>query len=138
MNSGKINLKNIEISQAIESPLYDNGFCKFSTNDNNFLDKKNKFIKKFKNCLLNENKKFILIIGDSHGVDLYNSLASLTNHSFVIGINQPSCRPITKKNCIFINAYNFAKTYSKNIEAILFTQKGSYMLTDTSKGKFFL
>ena len=61
----------------------------------------------------------------------------LSNYDFIIGLNQPSCRPIDKKSCIYSNALLFVKKYKNNIKAILFTQKGSYMLTDTSGGKYY-
>tara|TARA_B110000014_G_C19731737_1_gene382086 strand:- start:44 stop:607 length:564 start_codon:yes stop_codon:yes gene_type:complete len=47
------------------------------------------------------------------------------------------CNPINYKKCIYINAMHFVKKNKENIRAILFTQKGSYMLTDISGGKHY-
>ena len=137
LKKGNLNKKNIEIGEAKKSPLFDDGICKFSSNETNFYQQKNIFNIRFKDCLKEKKKKFILIIGDSHGDDLFNSISTLSSYDFIVGLNQPSCRPITLEKCIFNNALYFAKQNKTNIRAILFTQKGSYMLTDISGGKFF-
>lgn len=134
---GNLNQKNIEISEAKKSPLFDDGICKFSSGKTSFYKKDNIFNIRFEKCLKEKNKKFILVIGDSHGKDLFNSISTLSSYDFIVGLNQPSCRPITLEKCIFNNALSFVKKYKDNIRVILFTQKGSYMLTDISKGKFF-
>jgi len=137
LKKGNLNSKNIMIEEATSSALYDDGKCKFSTKDTNFIDERHIFTIRFKKCLKEKNKKFILIIGDSHGEDIFNSISMLSNYDFIIGLNQPSCRPINKKKCIYNHATHFAKINKENIKAILFTQKGSYMLTDISGGKHY-
>ena len=74
LKKGNLYSKNIVISEAASSALYDDRKCKFFTNDTNFIDKEHLFIFRFKKCLKEKNKKFILIIGDSHGVNLFNSI----------------------------------------------------------------
>ena len=134
--NGEINYKNTAINNALMSPEYDDQICKFSTGDPNFFLEENAFTIRFNQCLKTKNKKFILVIGDSHGVDLFNSLSSLSSYDFIIGLNQKNCRPVNNKDCIFSNALYFAKMNKNKIKAILFKMKGSYMLTDISGGKF--
>ena len=102
LKKGNLNSKNIMIEEATSSALYDDGKCKFSTKDTNFIDERHIFTIRFKKCLKEKNKKFILIIGDSHGEDIFNSISMLSNYDFIIGLNQPSCRPINKKNVFII------------------------------------
>jgi len=134
--NGEINYKNTAINNALMSPEYDDQICKFSTGDPNFFLEENAFTIRFNQCLKTKNKKFILVIGDSHGVDLFNSLSSLSSYDFIIGLNQGNCRPVNNRDCIFSNALYFAKMNKNKIKAILFKMKGSYMLTDISGGKF--
>ena len=134
---GKVYYKNVAIKNAIMSPLYDDGMCKFSTGDTNFFQKNHSFTLRFQKCLKEKNKNFILVIGDSHSIDIFNSLSSLSSYDFIIGLNQGfGCRPIHNKECIFNNALYFANIYNDKIKAILFKMKGSYMLSDISSGKF--
>ena len=134
---GKINKFNIMISDAISSPLY-RAECKFSTNEPDFLNE-NFFKKDFLECKKKYNK-FILILGDSHSIDLFNSISKVSkNNEFIVGLNRGGCRPLDKnsKNCHYDNALKFIENFNEKIKYILFTHKGSYFLTNIGREKDF-
>jgi hypothetical protein len=110
--------------------------CKFSTNEPDFLNE-NFFKKDFLECKKKYNK-FILILGDSHSRDLFNSISKVSkNNEFIVGLNRGGCRPLDKnsknsknsKNCHYDNALKFIENFNENIKYILFTHKGSHFLT---------
>ena len=73
IKDGKVNKTSTFIEKQISSPLY-RGECKFSTNNSNFLNE-DFFKKDFSECKKKYNK-FILILGDSHSIDLFNSIST--------------------------------------------------------------
>lgn len=109
--------------------------CKFSTDKTNFLDQK-KFINRFNECK-KKYKKFILILGDSHSDDIFNSFSKISNKKkFIVGLNKGGCRPLENlKKCHYLEALKFIEIYSNDIEYIFFTLKGSYFLTNIGKKK---
>ena len=126
---GKINKENTMLAKQIASPLY-NSTCKYSSANIKFLD--DDFFKdNFENC--NQKfKKFILILGDSHSRDLYNSVAKISKENeYIIGLNRAGCRPKNELelNCHYLNALKFIEKYKSKIKYILFTHKGSFFLT---------
>lgn len=130
IKDGKVNKTNTFIEKQISSPLY-RGECKFSTNNSNFLNE-DFFKKDFSECKKKYNK-FILILGDSHSIDLFNSISKISSkNEFIVGLNREGCRPLDKnfKNCHYLNALTFINENKNNIKIILFTHKGSYFLTN--------
>ncbi len=128
--SGKLNKYNSFLEKQISSPLY-RAECKFSTNNSNFYNL-NFFKNEFLNCKKNH-KKFILVLGDSHSIDLYNLISKISKKDeFVIGLNQGGCRPSNQNqnNCHYKNALEFIKKYNLDIKYIFFTHKGSYFLSN--------
>ena len=124
---GRINKFNTMIADAISSPLY-RAECKFSTNEVDFLNE-NFFKKDFLECKKKYNK-FILILGDSHSEDLFNSISKVSkNNEFIVGLNRGGCKPLGKK-CHYLNALDFINDYKQNIKTILFTHIGSHFLTN--------
>ena len=126
---GKINKVNIMLAKQIESPLY-RSTCKYSSNSIKFLDD-NFFKDNFESC--NQKfKKFILILGDSHSRDLYNTIAKISKkNEYIIGLNRAGCRPQNEfeLNCHYLNTLKFIKQYRSQIKYIFFTHKGSFFLT---------
>jgi len=127
---GKINKNNITLENQIKSPLF-NSICKYSSSSINFLDD-DFFKNNFKDC--NQKfKKFILILGDSHSIDLFNSIAKISKESeYIIGLNRAGCRPKNKfeLNCHYLNSLKFIKKHKPQIKYIFFTHKGSFFLTN--------
>ena len=127
---GKINKVNEYIAEQVSSPLHQSK-CKFSSDKSNFLDD-NFFKMNFDYCKKNLGQ-FILILGDSHSVDLFNSLSKTSSkNNFIIGFNKPGCRPskIDWNKCQYSNALKFIIKNQDDIKYVLFNQKGSYLLKD--------
>ena len=127
---GKTNKVNVFMENQIVSPLY-RAECKFSTNNFNFLNE-TFFRGEFQNCKKTRGE-FILILGDSHSIDLFNSISKISSQKeFIIGLNKGGCRPFDKnsKRCHYLNALDFINKNKQNIKIILFTHKGSYYLTN--------
>ena len=132
---GKLNKVNIFIEKQIASPLY-RAECKFSSSKSNFSEEV-LFKEQFINCK-KKYHKFILILGDSHSVDLFNSISKISNKTeFIIGLNQEGCRPFNKNSnrCNYRNALQFIEKYNQEIKYIFFTHKGSYFLTNIGSEK---
>ena len=137
IKNGEININNKRIEENISSSIY-KAYCKFSTNKIDFLNE-DFFKKNFLRCKKKHNN-FILILGDSHAIDLYNSISKVSkNDEFIIGLNRGGCRPSDKndENCHYDNALKFIKNFNENIKYILFLHKGSYYLTNTGSEKDF-
>lgn len=78
-------------------------------------------------------KKAILVIGDSHAMDLYNVFNIYSENSFVLGVSQVNCRPHSENNkneCHYSKLRDFIKNNEENIKVIFYTQKGSYLLSN--------
>ena len=132
---GKLNKVNIFIEKQIASPLY-RAECKFSSSKSNFSEEV-LFKEQFINCK-KKYHKFILILGDSHSVDLFNSISKISNKTeFIIGLNQEGCRPFNENSnrCNYRNALQFIEKYNQEIKYIFFTHKGSYFLTNIGSEK---
>ena len=117
----------VEIARKNKNINFESSECKF-----NFENTTKIFIEKVNLCL-KKHKKFILIIGDSHAVDLFNSVAHYSSHPFIISLAQGGCRPglVNKsKKCHYQNSINFVHFYKNHIKTIIFNQKGSYFLTN--------
>ena len=135
LKNGKINEFNINSEKKISSPLYKTE-CKFSTSKADFFSD-DIFKKDFLKCK-KKYSKFILILGDSHSVDLYNSISKFSkNDEFIVGLNKNACQPSDKTftDCHYHNALKFIKDFKKDIKFIFFTHKGSYFLKNIGSEK---
>ena len=127
---GKINKLNIIIDKGISSPLFKTE-CKFSSSEKNYINN-SVFIEKLLECKKKYNK-FILILGDSHSIDIYNSISKLSRKDeFIVGLNVAGCRPAQNSTdeCHYDNALKFIEKFNASIKYIFFTHKGSYFLTN--------
>lgn len=130
---GKININNVYLANKIASPIY-RSECKYSSNKKDFLSDiffKNEFV-----TCKKKNFQFILVLGDSHSEDLFNSISKISKkNEFIIGLNKGSCRPskIKQINCHYDNALKFIDDNKKHIKMIIFTHKGSYFFKDLRK-----
>ena len=126
---GKLNKLNVKLENSITSYLFESE-CKYSSPNNDFL--RDDFFKKRFNDCQKKIGKFILILGDSHSIDLFNSISRISNEkTFIVGLNKGGCRPYYKVNkCHYSNALKFIAKHKEYIRFIFFTQKGSYFLTN--------
>ncbi|MFT6905423.1 MAG: peptidoglycan/LPS O-acetylase OafA/YrhL [Oleiphilaceae bacterium] len=103
--------------------MFDNSDCKFWSKefDNNFIDR-------FDNCAKKYDKA-VFILGGSHGMDLYNAVASNASNPFIVSVSRGFCRAHKffgdQKNlpkCQYVDFKLFADKYSNNISYVLYTQ----------------
>jgi hypothetical protein len=111
------------IADAQREVMFDNGHCIF--NDENVTEV---FKKRFLQCA-QQYQKAVLIIGDSHGRDMYNALATNTNRPFVVGVTHHGCRPqIEKPACQYKQVSEFVELNASYIEAVFYDQAGQHFL----------
>jgi len=77
--------------------------------------------------------KAVVILGDSHGQEVFNALALNLGDQFLIGVTRGGCRPHSPLDeCQYRQFLTFAKTHQKLIKAVIFHQAGFYLLSDSS------
>jgi hypothetical protein len=95
------------------------------------------FEKNFEDCSKNTQSVTdgaIMIIGDSHAMNLYNAISMNLNDSFVISISQGGCRIHTRsEECKFEDLKDFLIKNKNKIKKLLFTSSGiEYLHKDSS------
>ena len=89
-----------------------NNNCYIHTQEINKL-----FLDKFKDC--SENNKATIIIGDSHAMDIYNSLALNSENEFLVGISRGGCRVNElSNNCHYTGSLDFIKKNQSKIKKL--------------------
>ena len=81
--------------------------------------------------------KGLLVLGDSHAIDLFGVVASRREHPFLIGVTQGGCRPHDNfEFCHYERVLNFINSYSSVFELVIYEQAGFYLLRkqDGTKG----
>ena len=103
----------------------DDGMCKFWTPA---ID--SDFYSRFNSCNLIFGKATI-ILGDSHALNVYNSLFLANQRVFLVGISKGGCRPTNPlKSCQYNDFKKFIKLAPEKISKVLFHQSGSYLISD--------
>ncbi|MDY0056754.1 MAG: acyltransferase family protein, partial [Methyloversatilis sp.] len=78
----------------------------------------------------------VLIIGDSHAIDLFGSVTSRFANDFLVGVTGGGCRPHTPKNeCQYDKIENFVQENPHAFSHIIYEQAGFYLLLDRNFGK---
>ena len=112
-------------STSMYKDRLDNGICKFWTPN---LD--DSFYSRFLNC----NSMFgpaTVVLGDSHAMNIYNSLFLKTKSEFFVGIAAGGCRPNTQlDSCLYNDFKSFLKLSPRSIHRVYFHQSGSYLISD--------
>ena len=130
--NGELNSINTKLEENIKSPMFEDE-CNFFANNSKFLK-----IERINNCK-KKLGKFILIVGDSHAEDLYNSISKVSGkNQFIIGL-LVSGRPFdetTESEVGYMDVLDFTKHYSEDIKYIFFTNKGSFFLTNQCSSKY--
>jgi len=108
--------------------MVDDGGCKFWDQK---LD--DALILRFQECA-KKYKKAVVVLGDSHAMNLYNIVAKSDTYPFIFGLAQGGCRPHKfKRKCQYEAFDDFLKSNSDKIKTVLFHQSGAYFVED-SKG----
>jgi len=116
------------VSGTNNTPMYkdrlDNGICKFWTSnlDGNFHSRFLKCQSKF--------GRAVVVLGDSHSMNIYNSLFLTTRSNFFVGISKPGCRPQSQLDfCNYDDFKRFLKLSPNSIEQVIFNQSGSFLIS---------
>ena len=108
---------------AQDETRFDDGACRFSREN---VD--DEFIARFEPCA-EQHGAALLIVGDSHGTDLYNALAKNAAAPFVVAVSQGWCRAHNPLSwCHYADVERFLAERPGQVRALLYTQKGSYFL----------
>ena len=112
-------------STSMYKDRLDNGACKFWTPslDGNFHSRFLKCHSKF--------GRAIVVLGDSHAMNIYNALFPTTRSDFLVGIAAGGCRPNTQlDSCHYDDFKRFLKSSPNSIKQVIFHQSGSYLISD--------
>lgn len=105
----------------------DNGDCNFRAAT---IDEK--FIKRFEACAQKYGKA-IIILGDSHAINIYNALQKANYSPFLVGIAKGGCRPHNNKaKCQYDNFDKLIQKHRESINFVVYHQSGSYYLSDNN------
>ena len=78
----------------------------------------------------------IVVLGDSHAMNIYNILAQSNAFPFIIGLAKGGCRPLSNEiNCHYERSIEYLKSISKFNPKVIYHQAGSYFYTD-EKGSY--
>jgi peptidoglycan/LPS O-acetylase OafA/YrhL len=81
----------------------------------------------------NKYGKAIVILGDSHAINLFNILALSNTYPFIIGISQGSCHPHNPRvECHYDEFQKFAVNNESMISILIFHQSGAYLISDSN------
>ena len=112
-------------STPMDKDRSDNSMCKFWTPNLN-----GNFHSRFLKC----HSKFgraTVVLGDSHAMNIYNSLFLTTRSDFFVGISTGGCRPNTQSDpCPYDEFERFLKSSPNSIKQVIFHQSGSYLISD--------
>jgi peptidoglycan/LPS O-acetylase OafA/YrhL len=116
------------IQTSIDYDIYDFMFesdCKIWSRNSNMLDRA-----QLAKCR-EKYGKAVVVLGDSHAMNLYNILAKSKKTKFLIGLAQGGCRPHNNHSMCHYEAFDsFLQTERDSISKIIFHQSGSYFVFD--------
>ncbi|MBN8912366.1 MAG: acyltransferase [Rhizobiales bacterium] len=87
------------------------------------------FVERFETCFRKYGKGLI-VLGDSHGIDMYNAMKSLAGQPFVFGVARAGCRPHSppkKGSCPFDDFRDFLSKHGEAVSEVIYTQAGFYL-----------
>ena len=114
----------------------DQNKCRFNVRDLN-----SKVIDRITNCYAQYGKG-LLLIGDSHGIDLYGLEIARNPHPFIVGVTKGYCRPSSADiSCPFDRITSYISHNPIIFNRIVFEQAGFYLLrkaNDTDRRQMLL
>jgi hypothetical protein len=103
----------------------DDGACRFSAEVTD-----ERFEARFERCAATHGRA-IVVIGDFHGINVFNILAKAGVSEFVVGVVQGGCRPHRDRpRCQYKAFDGFLERWSGAIAQLIFHQSGAYFLRD--------
>lgn len=109
----------------VQADLVDNGDCQFHSNrpDPNFEAR-------FKACASKYGPATV-VVGDSHGMNVYNGLAKAMPGKFVVGLVKDGCRAWNDTDrCAYASLPGFLERNGALVSGIVFNVSGAHLLTD--------
>ena len=80
--------------------------------------------------------KGLLVLGDSHAIDLFGVIASRKEKSFLIGVTRGGCRPHDNhSNCHYDRVLEFINENTDTFELVIYEQAGFYLLHKNNGAK---
>ena len=71
----------------------------------------------------------VVVLGDSHAIDIYSALAQLSKAPFLLGVTNGGCRPAdTDAECSFDDFADLAMQNPKAFRHVIYAQSGAYLL----------
>ena len=86
----------------------------------------------FERCR-NRYGKAVVVLGDSHAMNLFNIISYSERYPFVIGVSQGGCRPHDdRSDCHYGDLEEFLFINNEFVDLLIFHQSGSYFIKDKS------
>ena len=80
--------------------------------------------------------KGLLVLGDSHAIDLFGVIASREEHLFLVGVTQGGCRPHDNHSyCHYDRVLEFITENPDTFELVIYEQAGFYLLREDNGDK---
>lgn len=101
--------------------------CHFRTQELDEADLDN-----IRNCA-DRHGQGVLLIGDSHGIDMYGMISSRFEPTFFVGITTPLCRAhSSERDCQYDDIEKLLRSEPDLFRAVFYHQAGFYLLNDIS------
>ncbi len=131
-----VSTKNRELFEQIaiaRNAVVEKNECQFNFKDSELQLLTMRLNSYLQNCV-STRQKFLVVLGDSHATDLFNSIAVNFPGRAVIDFSVPGCR-VTSPECSsqYQKAVSFVNENTKYIESIFYHSKGSYFFIDHDK-----
>jgi len=85
---------------------------------------------RFRRCTAN-GAKALVVLGDSHAMNIYNALARVQAAPVIVGFSQAGCHPYRpSSDCHYGEFETFAAAHAKAIDRVIYHQSGSYLVLD--------
>lgn len=77
--------------------------------------------------------KAVVVLGDSHAMNMFNIISYSEKYPFVIGVSQGGCRPHNdRSDCHYGDLEKFLSSNKAFVNLLIFHQSGSYFIKDKS------
>jgi len=112
-------------SRRLPDDMVDDGACHFWT-----TDPTPEFESRFNACA-GRLGRAVVVLGDSHAMNIYNIVAKADVAPFIVGVTKPGCRPQNDNpDCHYRAFGRFVDAHAAQMRVVLFNQSGSYFLED--------
>lgn len=132
----RLTMEQSDIFKRLESAISTGGYAAmFDNQDCKFWDKTitKAFQVRYGQCA-GKYGKAVVVLGDSHAMDLYNSLAINSMTPFIVGIAQGGCRPHNPlRECHYEDVAKFIREQRDTVKVVFYTQSGGHFITANAR-----